>query len=212
MSNFSVPSFDNAPREAGFLPAKGRQDVTVTSIECKRSSKGDPQMVWTETIDNGPDANATLKEYFTFSDGNNITWARLANICDAAGFAWQEASSLEAFAAQFPINRLRFSVEVDYRYVIKAFIDVDNQYRYKTFAAQESDETPYEHWIQVQEHEFEAWKGERRGPFAQVRDGMDFGNIYQKAQNPPELKFEEDEDELAAAEAAMAESDGPFPF
>lgn len=179
--SFFTPNQQDVDREGRLEPKKGRADVCITNIECKRSRKGDPMMVFTETVDSGEDAGKKIKEYFAFSDGNTIVWSRLACLCDAAGFTWEPASSLEAFAAQFPLDTLRFSVEIDHRYSITAYLDDQDPERASLRETQKTSKAPYEKYLDVAEEEYEAWEGDKR-IFAGVRDGLDFQNIYQKPQ------------------------------
>lgn len=209
---FKSYSSKDAPRDSfGAIP-KGRYDVTLTKIECRSSGKGHPQMVWTLTVDSGEHANTDLKDRFTFGD-SDTAWAKLANICDVIGFEFEEAGSMESFAAQFPLNKMRLSVEVDHRYSAKAWIDVDNPYAFKKFTAAQTPETPYPHTINLQKHDWDAFEGEKTGPWAQIRDGFDYLNIYGKVGAERELELEENEDELAAAAAIIngASGDG-LPF
>lgn len=209
---FTAPKMSDVNREGFSLPAKGRKDVVVTAIEASRSSKGDPMLVFTSTIDAGPDAGHTFKEYFAFSESNDVAWARLACICDAAKFEWVEASSLEAFAAQFPLNQLRYSVDIEHAYSIKAFLDSNNKYKYESKSAVKDEDHPYEEWVTVPKQEYDAWEGPSKNVRAQVRDGLDFEDIYQPARTEQELApgAEAGGDGKAGEPAEEPDDDLPF--
>lgn len=213
--SFQVPKQDNVDRSGYSLPEEGRHDVAVTHVEATRSSKGDPMMVMTLTIDNGADQGTQLKEYFAFKPGSDIAWSRLACLCDAANFQWDEsASSLEAFAAQFPTDgTMRFSVDVEVSYSVKVFSDAQNKENMTVQKPEKSGDAVYEVWLDAPEHDWESWPGDKNAR-AQVRQGFDFEEIYQEAQGKPELEMSPNgqANEDAAFEEETFEEDDQLPF
>lgn len=212
--SFDVPQQSDVNREAGefILPDQGYHDVTITEIKPDRSSSGNPMMVLSLTIDNGEFAGHEIREYLVFFEkdcppNQHPTWAKLACIMDAAGFEWEEQSNLEAFTTQFPLNKLRLSVDVVHSYSVLAYVDDPDNYEQKV--AQKDGDHPYEEWVDVTPQEYDEWPDLEKNKYkrAQVRDGFDFANIFQEAKNPPELmlngQYEGDNSE---------ESDDGLPF
>ena len=190
--SFQVPNYDDVSREGASLPSEGRHDVTLTNVEAKRSSNGNPMIVLTETVDNGEDAGHALREFLVFTEGSNLAWSRLANICDAADFEWSEASTLEAFAAQFPLNRLRWSTEVEHQYKVTAWIDSESKYNYTEVSPVRTDACYNQvDFLPITKEEWgdesQDWENKRKD--AQVRDGLDFQNIYGEPEGKSELDF-----------------------
>lgn len=188
---FQARSKDSIKRDPTATAPEGRNDLTITKVEGGRSKKGDPQLTFTSTVDNGEGVGTEIKEFFTFGGGfgEEIAWSRLANICDHCGFDFEGAQSIEAFAAQFPQGALRYSADLWHQYQIHAWIDTENRYQWEKFTDTPTDDTPYQAWITVQKHDHDDFDGEKKGPFAVVRDGLDFENIYGPPQNDPEVEF-----------------------
>lgn len=207
---FNTRKQEDIPREGPALPESGRYDFALTQVDTKVSKKGDPQMVWTYTIDRGPNAGHKVKEWHTFSDGNDLSWQRLANICDAAGFTWAEASTLEAFASQFPTDgSFRLSIECEQRFSAPGFTDTPKAWDATERSPVRSQATPYENYINLTEEEYEAWDGEK---FANLspREGFDFHLIYQAAEGKQELQKTSAPEEEEEPALAMQEDDLPF--
>lgn len=196
MSGFQVRDIKAVKTDLSSVAAEGRQDVTLTKVEVARSkSSGNPQMIFTSTVDNGESVGEEIQDRFTFAGGfaEDIAWTRLKNICDSAGYEYESANSLQAFAMSFPLNTLRYSIDVEHRYVVEAWIDTESPHKYTKFTAEQTEETPYKKEIAVQKHEFEAWEGNKKGPYAQPRDDIyDLANVYGPPQNPAELTFTDD--------------------
>lgn len=186
MNGFSVPKQDDIPREGRALPdATIRQNLALTKVEAGTSKKGDPQMIWHWTIDTGADAGEQTKQYHTFKEGSKLAWQKLANVCDAAGFTWEDAPTVEAFAAQFPIDgSFRISVEIEHRYQVAAF--VDQRGKHEKYGPLKTAELPYgPFYLDTTKEEVETWEGDTWVDW-QIRDGFDFSNIF----GPPTTEAE----------------------
>jgi len=212
--SFQVPEQESVDRSGYSLPEEGRQDVAVTHVEATRSSKGDPMMVMTLTIDNGKDQGVQLREYFAFKPGSDIAWSRLACLCDAADFKWgHEVSSLEAFCAQFPTDgSMRFSVDVEVSYSVKVFSDAEEKENMTIQKPEKTGDAIHEVWLDAPEHDWEDWPGDKNAR-AQVRQGFDFEEIYQPAQDKQALEVSPNgQSEDPAFEEETFEEDDKLPF
>jgi len=187
---FKMHKQDEVSREVNLLPKQGWQTVALQKVECKNSQKGDPMMVWELAIDTGEDAGHKIMEFFSFSDAaEKFTWARLATICDAADFTWDDsAETLEALAYQFPCDgTFRFSMDVDYSYRILAYCDTREIKKIEVKEKVKTSEAPHELWLNVEEEEYEAWEGEKRAN-ARARDEFNYALVYQPAGTASELE------------------------
>ena len=190
---FNVPNQQDVDREGFSLPSEGRHDLTLTGVEAKKSSSGNPMMVFKLTIDSGEDAGHSIRHFFTFTDQTSA-WSELACLCDAASFEWSEASSLEAFAAQFPLNKLRFSADIEHRYTATAFLDEPNKWKYNEKSPTRTETCTHKtDYVELTKEEYDEWESDDKYVGAQIRDGLDFQSIYQPPQNSRELAFDDDE-------------------
>lgn len=190
------------------LPAPGFHNVTLKKVEVKRTRNGDPMMVWDLVIDSGADAGHRLREFFVFDGGTmeSKAWARLAAICDGAGFKWSdEAESLEAFAFQFPDDdSFRFAIDIDYTYRITAYLDVNDRYKATKREPRRTSDCPYEVTLYVSEEEYNEWL--ELGGEGRVDAGAKFCNNFAMVYTAP--KGESELGEEAFSEDGATSGDG----
>lgn len=202
--SFYTPDAQSVDREGPSILPEGRYDATMTNFEGKRAeSSGNPMLIVKYTIDNGPEAGRKLTDRFTFFESDqpaeqHPTWRRLAiMMTDCAGYEWESARSIEAFAAQFPINKLRVSVAVTHRYTVEGYIKPeDTKYNFSSISPKMDEEhTNQVDYLEVTPQQWEEWpENLRNRPSAQVADPFQYDatEIYQEAQGEREIEFADD--------------------
>lgn len=217
--SFYAPDPTETDREGPSILPEGRYDVTMTGFEGKRSeSSGNPMLVVKYTIDSGEEAGRKLTDRFTFFESDqpaeqHPTWRRLAiMMADCAGYDWERANSIEAFAAQFPVNKLRVNVAVMHRYTVEGYIpQKDSKYNPSSMAVDMDDKhTKQVDYLEVTEKEWENWPEDRRNkPAAQVADAFEFDptHIYREPQGEREIEFADDGSTFVASGDGAATSE-----
>jgi hypothetical protein len=214
--SWKAPKQTDVPREGPSLPPAGRYDVHLSKVEPRTSGGGQPQMVWTYAIDTGPHAGYQIKEWHTFTPGNDLVWQRLANICDGAGFTWiEEAPSFDAFASQFPTDgTFRFSIECEQRYSVKGYTDTVKAWQATKYSPVSTRECSHANTITLSKEDWDAWDADDKDKFANLgpREGFDFHRIYGPPQSVAELAKRPAAPAVAGANGEWFESDDDLPF
>jgi hypothetical protein len=157
-------NIDLAPEGGNVVPPPDRYTVLLTGTKVRTTASG-AWLTFLLKIDEGPHKGVTLEDEFWISDSGDkmgMTYARLGNICEAAQW-WpdidpEEDVEPEAFALLWPADKLRWTVDCEHEFTIKAWVNVNSYKDYTKTSVEESAECKYDKWLTVDEAAFSEWK------------------------------------------------------
>ena len=196
--SFHTPQHGTVQKEQ-VLPGPGHYDCTISDIRAQVASSGNPMMIFEYTIDNGEFAGFSADEVYVFfdydgPDRQHPTWQALQQISDCCGFEWDQAQSVEAFAAQWPIGQLRVRVDLVHEYSVEACWAGESKYDVDSISEEYDEDHPNgAEWVTVTPRMYDDYGGKKNKGLA-VRDGFDVESIYQEVEAEREMEFSEEDD------------------